>query len=445
MSIRRYLLLILLSVITLISFAAAVQGYRASMREAQKFFDLELQSFALTLTAIPLTQTVIEVDRSATVAYQIWQHDQLIVKTSNSPDDPISQFDTDYAERNFSGQRWRTYAYQTPAYQPTESERWILVAQPLSRRFELAEKMILAAVSPLIIAIPILAIFISMTIKRSLEPLKELTSTLRRKKTDDFSAIDLGSPPAELAPVIVTLNRLLDRLDNAFIREKRFSSDAAHELRTPLSVLQVNIHNLEHAMLSRNLDLSPLKLGVERMSHVVEQILLLNRTNPDHFTSKFVELDLYHLAQEVIADIYPHIEENGQSIELSGDQVSVQGDSFTLTTLIYNLVSNASKYSPPGGEIRVTVRSDNSVPQVDIADSGPGIPDTELGRVFDRFYRVGGDQHASLVTGCGLGLAIVKQIADLHSADIRITNESPLGGLLVQVRFNEQLTRVQTS
>lgn len=440
MSIRRYLLLILLSVITLVSFAAAVQGYRASMDEAQQFFDSELQSFALTLTTLPLTQSTIDIDRNANVAYQIWQQDQLKVKTSNSPDRPISRFKQGYGERNFSGKRWRTYAQQA-----TGAEKWILVAQPLSRRFELAESMILAAVTPLIVAIPILALFISMTIKRSLEPLKQLTTTLRRKKTDDFSAIDVGTAPAELVPVIVTLNRLLDRLDKAFIREKRFSSDAAHELRTPLSVLKVSIHNLQQELLNQNIDLSPLQMGVDRMSHVVEQILLLNRTNPDHFSNNFVQLDLCHLVQGVIADIYPRIEAKGQSIELIGDPVTVRGDPFTLATLVDNLVSNASKYSPQGGQIRVSVKADHATTRLQIADSGPGIPDSELSRVFDRFYRVGGDQHASLVTGCGLGLAIVKQIAELHHASVEMTNASPLGGLLVQVQFKEQREGIRSS
>jgi two-component system sensor histidine kinase QseC len=437
MSIRQYLLLIILSVITLVSFAAAVHGYRASMEEAQRVFDSELQSFALTLATIPLTQATIEIDGNANVAYQVWQLGQLKVRTSNSPERPIGSFRTGYSERNFSGQRWRIYAHHLPA-----TEKWIFMAQPMNRRFELAENMILTAVTPLVVTLPILALFISMIIKRSLEPLKELTTTLRRKKTDDFSPIDVGTPPAELAPVIATLNRLLARLDSAFVREKRFSSDVAHELRTPLSILKVGIHNLEQESLGENTDLEPLKLGVERMSHVVEQILLLNRTNPDHFSAKFANLELYSLVQGVIAGIYPQIEANDQSIELDGNPVVIEGDSFSLTSLVHNLISNASKYSPENGSIRVSLTADGETVLLHVADNGPGIADADLDRVFDRFYQAASDQHDSLVSGCGLGLAIVKQIAELHNAELTVTNESPLGGLLVQVRFHVRSSEI---
>lgn len=430
MSIRLYLVLIILSVITLVSFAAAVQGYKASMEEAEHVFDSELHSFALVLETIPLDHAVIDVSPESDVAFQIWNAGELSVRTSNSPEAPISRILTGYSEYNFSGQRWRVFGHSIPA-----SDKWIMIAQPLKRRFELAENMILAAVSPLVIALPFLAILISIAIRRSLYPLRDLTAKLNRKSADDFSRIELGDPPPELTPVLFTLNGLLDRLDSAYLREKQFSSDVAHELGTPLSVLKISIHNLEQRQGDDGTDLAPLKQGVDRVSHVVKQMLLLHRTNPDNFNANFAEQDLYGVVQKVVADFYMEVESRQQTIELHGQSSHLLGDLFTLECLVGNLVSNASKYAPAGGSIRLSVTEEAGFVTLQCADSGPGVAGSDLSRVFDRFYRAGGDQHESAVSGCGLGLAIAKQIATLHSASLTASNGSLLGGLLVEVRF----------
>jgi two-component system sensor histidine kinase QseC len=157
--------------------------------------------------------------------------------------------------------------------------KWVLVAQPLNRRFELAEQMILAAVTPLILCIPLLAIIIFLLVSTGLRPLRPLSDNLRAKKADDLS------------PVLMTLNQLFERLNPAFSCEKRFASDAAHELRTPLSVLKINAHNmaleLNNDVTSNNnashTNMQYLQQGIERMCHVVEQILLLNRTNSEQY------------------------------------------------------------------------------------------------------------------------------------------------------------------
>jgi two-component system sensor histidine kinase QseC len=437
MSIRRYLILILLSLITLVSFAAAIKGYRSSMQKASAVFDEQLMSISHTLTTLQPHKQTQPTPAKNNLAFQIWQNTALQIRSENSPNTAIGGFIPGFAEHNFAGQRWRTYSQE---FKP--SQRWIIVAQPLSRRFELAEEVILAAVTPLIISIPLLALVIFWIISHGLRPLTTLSIALRAKKADDLQPITLHNVPSELAPVLDTLNQLFERLDGAFSREKRFASDAAHELRTPLSVLKINAHNLALELASKqhhSANMAYLNQGVERMSHVVDQILILHRTNPEQYQASFTELDLSALCRTVISSIYPQIASKQQEIELVGQVETLQGDEFALSILLQNLLSNASKYSPEQSHIRLSLSQDPRQTTIVVEDSGPGIAESEYSRVFERFYRIGGDQHNSNVIGCGLGLAITRHIADLHQASVSLEKSKALGGLSVTVQFSHRI------
>jgi two-component system sensor histidine kinase QseC len=326
------------------------------------------------------------------------------------------------------GQRWRTYRWQD-----TQHQRDIMIAQPLAERIAMAEAMAQSSLLPLIISTPVLALLIALTLTKGLSPLKSLSKNLQRREADDLSAIELAHCPAELQPVVATINHLFNKVELAFAREKRFSSDAAHELRTPLSVLQVNIHNLMQQAPTLQQLLQELNQSVQRMSHVIEQILLLNRTHPDHYQKTFASLAVNELCQQAISDCYSAIVDRKQTIALEADAVSLIGDAFALNTLLQNLITNASKYTPNHGEILLRVWQQNDTITLCIEDSGPGIAEPEQSRVLDRFYRIGGDQHHSSIIGCGLGMAIVKQIVDLHHGSISLSRSHRLGGLAVAV------------
>ncbi|WP_158972612.1 ATP-binding protein [Paraglaciecola sp. L3A3] len=444
MSIRRYLTLILLSVITLVTFFAALQGYRSSMVKAGVIFDNELTSLARVFsTQSSVIQDLSNEYSDPTLIYQIWQNDQLIVSSNLVLTATIAERENGYSENNFLSQRWRTYTQYFP-----QSERWVIVAQPLNRRFELAEEMILAAVTPLILSIPLLAIAIYFIIHSGLSPLRHLSKDLQSKKVNDLTAVELSQDVKELKPVLHTLNQLFKRLDAAFIREKRFASDAAHELRTPLSVLKINIHNLKHELATEDFastNLVDLENGIERMGHVVEQILLLNRTNPDQYRVSFTELNLKTLCQNTIARIYPQIAEKQQDIEFKGKDISILGDEFSLGVLLQNLIANASKYSPVAAKISVNLLQMSEQIILTVEDSGPGIAEQEYERIFERFYRVGGDRHTSTEPGCGLGLAISKHIAHLHNAKFKLTKSTALGGLSISLFFQSSLSNKSIS
>ena len=432
MSIRRYLTLILLSVITLVTFAAAIQGYRGSMAKATSVFDNELRSLTYVLVNITdMSTQSLAPQPDAAFIYQIWQHNRLIVSSHPELKAAMSDFKNEFAEHNFLAQRWRTYGHFFES-----DNKWVLVAQPLNRRFELAEKMILAAVTPLILCIPLLAIIIFLLVSTGLRPLRLLSENLRAKKADDLSPITQQNQQNELSPVLETLNQLFERLNAAFSREKRFASDAAHELRTPLSVLKINAHNLRLQLSNNrtsNRNMQYLQEGIERISHVVEQILLLNRTNPEQYQGQFKQIHTASLCKTVIASLFPQIDAKKQEIELVGQGAKIQSDEFSLGILLQNLISNASKYSPEGSLIRVVLKTLNNQVIIQVEDSGPGIDKSEYQRVFERFYRIGGDRHTSNTPGCGLGLSISKHIAELHNASLKLSCSEQLSGLSVEL------------
>ena len=432
MSIRRFLVLILLSVITLVTFVAAIEGYKTSMDKASVIFDAELKSFANTLIVLEpqqgqlRTQAIAESD--ANLAFQLWQDNVLVLKTDNAPDVRMSQLSAGFNENNFLGQRWRTFVKQGK-----DTGRVVIIAQPMQRRFDLAEDVILSAVMPIIIAMPFLALFISLTIRQALKPLTHLTKELRSKKVNDLSQLNTDTQTKELVPVVNTLNHLFERLNSAFERERHFASDAAHELRTPLSVLKVNVYNVKNEMTHQSQAMDHLTESVDRMAHVVDQILTLNRTSPEQVSLESTDINLTALIQKTISDLYPEIVQRQQNIALESDNVRVTGNAFSLSILMQNLVSNASKYTPDGGEIMVSTMTTTDNVILSVEDSGPGIKPEEYQRIFNRFYRVGGDQHNSKIIGCGLGLSIVKHIALLHNADIQLSPSPQLNGLKISV------------
>jgi two-component system sensor histidine kinase QseC len=435
MSIRRYLVLTLISIIVLTTFVAAIQGYKNSMEQAGKFFDEDLQALANTLISLSSEQPLSS-DHNQYVAYQLWQNNKLLLKTNNTPNNAISSFKQGFSEQNFNHQRWRVFSKLNVFTRNKQKiERWIFVAQPTQTRFALAEQLILSAVSPIIVIIPLLAIIIWLIVWQALKPLNNLALQLAQKKANDLTPVVLDNIPAELQTVEQKINSLFQRLSASFEREKHFASDAAHELRTPLSVLKINVHNLKKALGENNETLNHLSDSVDRMAHVVDQILLLNRTNPEQFSQQLIPVNIHTLSQEIISQLYPEIASRNQEIVLESDDVWVTGNDFALRILLQNLISNASKYTPNDGNIFVTISQNEKTINVVIEDSGPGIAESEREKVFNRFYRVGGDRHNSSIIGCGLGLAIVQHITILHNASITLSQSKKLGGLSVCVSF----------
>ena len=432
-SIRRYLVTLFIALLTLTSFLAALQSYRQSSAQAQKLFDEDLKALAASVLA-PYQHTNLQTaaNMAQANAIQLWQGDRLLYHSAQTPNTLVSPQDG-YSEQNFAGKRWQTF-------RQTVEDLTVIVAQPLQDRLALSDQVVLASIYPVVLSLPFQALLIWLLVGRGLRPLLELARQLTQKKADDLSPLKLEQTPQELDQMLSSTNQLLARLDDAFAREKRFAADVAHELRTPLAVLQVNLHNAQQRWREAGLAdpdqiMPALQDGVSRMSALIEQIMLLNRTNPAHFSAKLQKLDLAVLCRDVVAELYPQIERRQQQIALEGDeQVLLDGDAFALKLLLINLVGNASKYTPEQGQIQLTLQQEGQKVRLLVEDSGPGIAPEEYSRVFERFYRVGGDRHQSGQPGSGLGLAIVQDIALLHQGSLTL-GRSVLGGLAVTLEL----------
>jgi two-component system sensor histidine kinase QseC len=434
-SIRLYLLLALLATITLVNFVALLHGYQSSMVKAQRLFDSRLESTARLIAAANSKQAVQETIAEQQTPYtffQIWGDEggQLLTRSRNAPDFFSGELSEGFHDVNYASYRWRNYVYRD-----LNLNRWVVVAERIDIRYSLAEEVVLESLLPIVIAIPVSALIIWLAVGTGLKPLRRFASEVSNKRVDDLSPIKLERVPNELTTVVNNTNVLLNRLHDAFQREQRFASDAAHELRTPISVLKVHLHNLRHRLGDSDEDIALLRAGIERMGHLVEQILALYRTSPDQAAVKFETIDLYKLAQTVIASQYVQFEHKQQKIELEGESHLIQGNQFALETLLVNLLGNANKYTPEHGTIQVLVKASEAGVELVVEDSGPGIPEAQYDRVFERFYRMQGDQHNSGVVGCGLGLTIVKHIADMHQAEIKLSTAQSGSGLSVSVTF----------
>ena len=436
-SIRFFLVVVLLATMTLIIFLSALHGYRSSMVEVKTLLDAEIANRARLLGIAGGSQTpdITVVRVSEANAFQVWHDDRLIQRSDNTPLEPIATA-AGFQDRNFSGYRWRTYTWINE-----DGHRRTITAERIDIRNALAEGIIMKSVLPVIIALPLAGILIWFVVGYGLSPLRSLADHLRRRRADDLRPIPMDQLPIELMQVVTSANELLQRLDASFTRERQFASDAAHELRTPICALKIHLHNIRHNLPDGNPELAHLVAATDRMDNLVEQILLLYRTSPDHYATQLKELDLHALVQELITTMYPEFEQRNIQLALEGGSEKLAGDHFALSTLVKNLLDNACKYTPEGGQVRVTVGKHRNGIMLRVEDSGPGIPANQQQRIFDRFYRVDGDQHASEVIGCGLGLAIVKHITELHGATIEAGPSSFDSGLSMTLVFPRRILR----
>jgi signal transduction histidine kinase len=258
---------------------------------------------------------------------------------------------------------------------------------------------------------------------------------VRARGVDALSPLPAEGLPDEVRPLVGSLNALLRRLQSAFDAQRAFVADAAHELRSPLTALKLQVQMMRRAAdpAAREEAAAALAEGVERASRLVEQLLTLARNEPGAKAAPLQPVDLAEAVRQGLADAGPLAAERGSVLELqAAGPVTVQGDATALTALARNLADNALRYSPPGARVVVQVSHPPEGARLVVDDSGPGIPAAERERAFDRFWRR--EATAAGTSGTGLGMAIVKSVAERHGARVSL-HDAPLGGLRVEVRF----------
>jgi signal transduction histidine kinase len=428
-SIRARLLIALIILVALISLLAAGVTYRRVLDETSTLFDYQLRQMALSLRGQVSLAPRIELppDQGDTdFVIQIWDLFGARTYLSRRGLPMINQTVLGFANLSLRGEAWRAYGLQT-------AEGVIQIAQPVRVREELARAAAERVVIPLILLLPIMVAAVAWIVNRGLLPLRYVTAEVQRRDVRSLRPLGSENLPREIEPLVSELNRLLARLQKAFDDQRAFIGDAAHELRSPLTVLRLQLQLLDRAPdeSARSEARGRLGASVERAIHLVEQLLTLARSDPQATAGDFESIDLSAAAAQGITDT--HDLAIARNIDLSLDampSILVRGDGEALRTLVRNLVDNAVRYTPPGGSVQVRCRIAAEGALLEVTDSGPGIAAADRERVFDRFYR----RAAAQESGTGLGLAIVKAIAERHNARI-LLDEAPGGGLRVAVSF----------
>jgi len=275
----------------------------------------------------------------------------------------------------------------------------------------------------------------SPTSSTSSQPLRKLAVETGQRRSDDLGQLDPVGLPDEIQPFISEINRLLIRIDRSMQAQRRFVADAAHELRSPLTAMNLQAERLMAADMSGEARQRLLALtdGLKRNRVMLDQLLALARSQQSAHDPK-AQVSLQQTIRLVIEDLYPLAEEREIDLGVVGsDDAAIGIHPIELHMLIKNLVDNAIRYSPRGGRVDVLVAPDEHVVNLIVDDSGPGIAGAERERVFDPFYRILGNGRES---GSGLGLAIVRAVADKSGATVSLMHPPAHQGLRVVVRFN---------
>jgi two-component system, OmpR family, sensor kinase len=429
-SIRRQLLLWLALGLSASILVAGIVLYFQARGEANEIFDYQMRQIAASLprqgfAPIAPGQDLPGLDDE--IMMQIWDRTGTVIYHSHSRSVMPQQAELGFVDVPGPGGMWRVYSAQI-------GSTVVQVSQPQSARQQVAAQMAVKTVLPLLLLFPLLGALIWFAVGYGLAPVRRAAADVQSRDMHTLTPIADQSLPQEILPLTHAFNDLLARLEQAMQAQRDFVADAAHELRTPLTALRLQAQLAERADNDeeRRAAFADLRNGLERTSHLLHQLLTLARQEPG--VQEHVPVDLRALLQSVIAELAPLADHKGIDLGITGQPAAtamVSGNADALHILFGNLLSNAVRYSPAGGVIDVALqRLTDGQMCVTIQDSGSGIPEPELARVFDRFYRASAAQTQG-VPGSGLGLAIVRQIAALHGATVQLENTAK--GLLATV------------
>lgn len=471
-SIRRRLIANLLITIAFVSLITLGLSYNDARHEVQELFDAQLAQSGRVLQALLLPELLVgpsddlqkllerftrlpsnglekyedeahalghEYERK--LAFQVWNRDkQLLLHSATAPLVALSPNALDPVNRGFSDEivgafDWRVFSLWD------DSEQYLIqVGERYDVRDELTTKISRQLITPSLVSLPFLGLMIWIGIGRGLRPVQKVAEEVTRRDPEYLESMDVGPVPSEIKPLVGSLNRLFDRLKNALETERRFTDDAAHELRTPLAALktqaQVSLRATDDA--ERQQALRQVVNSVDRATHLVEQMLTLSRLDPTTTLLVREKINLHELTADVVAQLVPVAMQKNIDVEITGSETAiVLVEPISMSILIRNLVDNAIRYTPAHGEVVVNIEQqpDHQV-ILSVVDTGPGIDPVLQGRVFDRFYRVTGNSSP----GCGLGLSIVRRVADLNGLRVELKNKEQGTGLIASVYFYNSAT-----
>ena len=408
--------------------AAGLVLYRQAHHEATELADLQLRQMADGLPARLTSQLERPVpgEPEEALFVQVWDmQGRALYRSDGAP--PLAPQDTGFHTLNAGGGDWRVYTARG-------AQRLVQVAQADAVRSQLALHLTWRIIWPLLLFVPFFALLVVTVVGRALRPLERLAQAVAGRSPTSLQPLVSDGLSPELQPIVSALNELFGRIELAMVTQRRFVADAAHELRSPLTALKLQLQLVERAGSdgARAAAVGKLHERLDRASHLVRQMLTLARHEAEQAALPLVPVVLHRLAQSVVADHAAAAELRRIDLGLDGaTQATVAGNADGLAVLLGNLIDNAVRYTQPGGRVDVQVGLAAGRPLLRVSDDGPGVPVAGRDRLFDRFYRLEGNA----VWGCGLGLSIVKNIADLHGAEIQLDHGLAGRGFSVTVLF----------
>jgi two-component system OmpR family sensor kinase len=425
-SLRRFAMIWLGALLAAMSLTSAGATYFFVDQEAADALDEQMKLVASYVSADPsqpaaLAGRAFAADPEDELVLQLWRADGSLAGTSHPEMAIPRQSATGFSRVRAADDEWRTFTLVGP-------HDTVQVSQRVVVRQELAEATALRSAIPIGLLVPLALLALGFAIDRIMKRLDRVARHVAGRSLEDRSAIPLQDAPIEIAPLLQAMNSLMSRLNQEVERQQRFVSDAAHELRTPLTALQIQIDNLKRAAKDGPAPerLAELEDGVRRGTALVEQLLRLARYEAGEGTAPTARFDLAVCVAQCVARATLLADARNIDLGLERlDAASTLGASTDMAVLINNLLDNAIRYTDPGGQVDVSLTVEPGVARIDVTDTGPGVDEAILPRLFDRFYRA--RPHES--SGTGLGLAIAKLIAVRHGADLSLRNRSDHRGL----------------
>lgn len=401
------------------------------------------------------------------VAFQVWHDGVLTMRSANAPDAPMvalnpnavrrgqaesdddderdvkpgretapAAFGRGFHDAQIAGTAWRVFVAQG-----AKRDAQVFVGEQAASRHDILWAVLRGTLWPLAMALPLLALLIWWAVRQGTAPLRALGKTLAARDAQALAPVTLPDVPAEMAPMLDALNQLFGRITTMVASERRFTADAAHELRTPIAAIraQAQVALAERDDAERAHALRATLAGCDRATRLVEQLLLLSRLeagepapNGNASAPPAPPIDLGALAQQVAAEMAPRAIERRQNLGLeAAPGCLVAGHPTLLAVLLRNLIDNALRYSPDGAEVRLAVGVAGAQVRLQVDDSGPGLAEADLQRLGERFFRVLGSGQE----GSGLGWSIVRRIAAAQGATVEVARSTALGGLAVGVHW----------
>ena len=432
-SLRNHLLAWLVPVFLAAAVIATVWTYYMFGYMVSLFMDNQMRALAESHTAQtlgppslrPTTEHKVE---KGELIIQIWDADGSLLASSYPALAVPLQGGDGFKGVRVSEQPWRVYSMHTP-------ERTVQSIQNLEFRAHVINKQALQTGLPIALLIPIAVWVVWGAICGALRRIERVSRAAAVQ--DEHTIGELPEDvPSEIRPLVVSVNTLLTRLRDAFASQRRFVQDAAHELRTPITAMTLQLENLKaHSMdAETTAQVAQFEAGLKRTKRLIEQLLRLARQEAPQKGDAASNVDLAQFLRELISDLMPCADHRDIDLGLSLDvTATVRANPHELRSLLHNLLDNALRYTPDHGVVDVRLRTDAGKVVVEIVDSGPGIPPDLLPRVFDRFFRIEGSD----TEGSGLGLAIAKHAAERNRIDLHLDNRIERSGLVATVTFSE--------